>query len=106
MWTTCLVRNRPWDEALNLNMTLKVKRPSKSELINGVEQAPNGIPRRRGGLEGEGRGVYERKKRKDAVKAFLHRFIHSRSEQTTARMVECLCNTMASAVIGAREIAP
>jgi len=30
------------DEALN--MTPKLKRPSKSELINGVEQAPNAIP--------------------------------------------------------------
>jgi hypothetical protein len=35
------------DEALN--MTPKLKRPSKSELINGFEQVPNGIPNEKKG---------------------------------------------------------
>jgi hypothetical protein len=51
-----------------LNVTPKPKRPSKSELIDGVEQVPNGIPNeKKGRIEGEGRGGYERKKRKNAV---------------------------------------
>lgn len=35
------------DEALN--MTSKLKRPSKSGLINGFEQGPNGIPNEKKG---------------------------------------------------------
>ena len=72
-------------------MTPKLKRPPKSELINGVEQAPNGIIEKKGRVEGEGREGYERKERnerkerKNAVKAFCTGSFHSRSRQMTVR---------------------
>ena len=64
-----------------LNMTSKLKRPSKSELINGVEQAPNGIPNENKGRVGGGgtRGM-RTKEEKECGLGILHRFFHSRSE--------------------------
>jgi hypothetical protein len=57
-----------------LNMTPKLKRPSKSELINGVEQAPNGIPNEKKGRVGgrRTRGI-RAKEEKECGLGILHR---------------------------------
>jgi len=81
-----------------LNMTPKLKRPSKSELINGVEQAPQRWEGWRAKDEGD---TSERRERMRF--RHLHRFLHSRSRQMTARMLGGLCN-MVLDVIGAREV--
>jgi hypothetical protein len=79
---TCLVRNRP-------NLAPKLKRPSKSELINGVEQTPNGIPNEKKRVRVGGRGTrgIRAKEEKECGLGILHWFVHSRSQQMTARIV-------------------
>jgi len=57
--------------------------------------------RRRGGFEGEGRGGYERKKRKNAVRDFAP--VSSQPQPTNGGPVVGLYK-MALAAIGAREI--
>jgi hypothetical protein len=80
------------DEALN--MTPIFETAVRVGVVNGVEQTPNGNTNREEGegWRGEGRGVNERKKRKNAVEVFAPVSFHSRSEQMTARMVDGLCN--------------
>jgi hypothetical protein len=71
-------------------MTPKLKRPPQSELINGVEQGPNGIP-----IEKEGWRVKDEgntSERRERVRCGYSRDFapvrsHSRSEQMAARVV-------------------
>jgi hypothetical protein len=75
----------------------KIETAVKGGVVNGVEQVPNGIPNEKKGRVGGRRTRRIRAKEEKecglhTLQGILHRFVHSRSQQMTARMVVGLCN--------------